>query len=834
MENDYLNQFVLEKDKNERNLSAKIEPTDNPVEDLHIFAMKNYIKKKMNLNNIVDTNIYDYYSSLFKPFIRILRGNINGSNNSLSIFNQLFDELVKNDSNIFVNSYAGYGKTEFLTVLYQYLYLKYKKGELKKIPIYISLHYYNKFIYDKIDDFDKQGIELLDSHIHNLKEYLMKNTQIEVVLIVDGTDEFKYSKAHLYNYFLDIIENIPIKGNIIGFRKYKNKNKIKYRQKHKISSSPEIIIELNHINVTEKEKTKNVIKYFSIIEKIIGNINHHSSSEDLEKYILNTIHKLNLTYLDFFHLFLFSKGYQKRSHYVTAKSISRYYHLYLDDCKIELDKAAKLAFKIFNSPNEMTNQEKNTKEWWKVQKHEALLNYLTAYFLYLELRKDNNETNKEIFNFVYPSDINSFCKEIINETPDTSRIVYKSILKLYDEVGITAKTHFCYLLGRFEDESLKKDILIFLEKERKKIYKSVLETASPMYSKRLSQNDKQRLLHYRTICISLIILGSKKTSSHYIGLMLNNRYFDNLNRGFHLEYYGDINFSPKSPLSLNNEDNLSSCHHTFQKLYLKISNAIKIHAPYKLFEIDLYTLCSLAQHRHSVRRLPEENRRIILELIRKKEIKEFVSQKLINYLEFIEDYLSQNGNYYISCFKNLFKLKDIYRTGWINRGINPAESVASHVFGALLLAYFYLPETIKKNNEYNKSTILRMILIHDLAEAYIGDIPSMEKTQNNKKEEKKMMQKIDMLKTDKNISASINIYDMYKDFNNTKNSSINAMIARDFDKLDNLFQLYIYKEKYKKQLSDYNTFKEDLINKVKTNIGKEIIKHMEEFFRLDK
>lgn len=72
------------------------------------------------------------------------------------------------------------------------------------------------------------------------------------------------------------------------------------------------------------------------------------------------------------------------------------------------------------------------------------------------------------------------------------------------------------------------------------------------------------------------------------------------------------------------------------------------------------------------------------------------------------------------------KTADIPRTGWLTRGIAAPESVAAHMHGCFLLAYFLLPEAAPGDG-YDKKTVLQMLLLHDLGEAVTGDIPRPQK-----------------------------------------------------------------------------------------------------------
>lgn len=67
--------------------------------------------------------------------------------------------------------------------------------------------------------------------------------------------------------------------------------------------------------------------------------------------------------------------------------------------------------------------------------------------------------------------------------------------------------------------------------------------------------------------------------------------------------------------------------------------------------------------------------------------------------------------------RTAFQLKGLPRTGWLDRGIpaEETESVADHSFGVALLAWLLAPK------ELDRSRVVELALIHDLAEAITGD-----------------------------------------------------------------------------------------------------------------
>lgn len=62
------------------------------------------------------------------------------------------------------------------------------------------------------------------------------------------------------------------------------------------------------------------------------------------------------------------------------------------------------------------------------------------------------------------------------------------------------------------------------------------------------------------------------------------------------------------------------------------------------------------------------------------------------------------------------RLKRTKRTGWVERGIPEAESVADHSFRVALMALLLSPVGL------DRGKILKMAVLHDLAESVVGDL----------------------------------------------------------------------------------------------------------------
>ncbi|HZH30489.1 MAG TPA: HD family hydrolase [Pyrinomonadaceae bacterium] len=72
----------------------------------------------------------------------------------------------------------------------------------------------------------------------------------------------------------------------------------------------------------------------------------------------------------------------------------------------------------------------------------------------------------------------------------------------------------------------------------------------------------------------------------------------------------------------------------------------------------------------------------------------------------------------------LQRLKRLDRTGWVLRGLAPgAESVAAHSYGVAFTAMLLADEVRARGVEVDVERVLRVALLHDLAEARTGDMP---------------------------------------------------------------------------------------------------------------
>ena len=138
-------------------------------------------------------------------------------------------------------------------------------------------------------------------------------------------------------------------------------------------------------------------------------------------------------------------------------------------------------------------------------------------------------------------------------------------------------------------------------------------------------------------------------------------------------------------------------------------------------------------------------------------------------------------------FKNALNLKNISRQGWIDKlSIEHPESVADHSYSMAIMGM-----VMSDLENYDSEKMLKMILLHDLAESKIGDY-----TPNQISKENKI--KIENNAYDEIISTLPNtiklqygkIWEEYQ-----KHESSESIIVHQIDKLEMVLQAKMYQKR---------------------------------------
>lgn len=115
-------------------------------------------------------------------------------------------------------------------------------------------------------------------------------------------------------------------------------------------------------------------------------------------------------------------------------------------------------------------------------------------------------------------------------------------------------------------------------------------------------------------------------------------------------------------------------------------------------------------------------------------------------------------------------LKSLPRAGWLRLGKHDPESVGAHSWGVALAALVRCPP------ELDRSKVLAMAILHDLAEARVGDITPYDRIPKEEKQRRERLAILSMLHSHPHLKV---IWDEMEAGN-----SAEAKFVKEMDRLD--------------------------------------------------
>ena len=158
------------------------------------------------------------------------------------------------------------------------------------------------------------------------------------------------------------------------------------------------------------------------------------------------------------------------------------------------------------------------------------------------------------------------------------------------------------------------------------------------------------------------------------------------------------------------------------------------------------------------------------------------------------------------------QLKGLKRTGWVYKNIPDPESVAEHSFRTAILA-LVLADELKTDKE----RLVKMALIHDLAESITGDLTPWDKDYSNKHgiEKKAIYELISPLKNGRELIG------LWEEFE--KGESKESQLVSELDKIEMIIQALEYEKEHPEKASDLNEFWESARKRLKNRKLLEIL-----------
>ncbi|XP_078433705.1 uncharacterized protein LOC144704996 [Wolffia australiana] len=156
------------------------------------------------------------------------------------------------------------------------------------------------------------------------------------------------------------------------------------------------------------------------------------------------------------------------------------------------------------------------------------------------------------------------------------------------------------------------------------------------------------------------------------------------------------------------------------------------------------------------------------------------------------------------------RLKTTKRAGWVIRGVHDAESVADHMYRMSVMALISadLPGV-------DRDRCIKMAVVHDIAEAIVGDItPSdgVPKSEKSRREREALDHMCSLLGDG---ARAKEIHELWMEYE--ENTSLEAKLVKDFDKIEMILQALEYETDQGKDLEE---FFQSTSGKFQTDLGK--------------
>ena len=433
---------------------------------------------------------------------------------------------------------------------------------------------------------------------------------------------------------------------------------------------------------------------------------------------------------------------------------------------------------------------------------------------------------------IYTYGINRFLKTLANRTSDVRQQLFSGILELMENKPDKplSQAHLSYLLGRLElsggeEKTADAKLREYLDRAKKQ-YDEMCDKGKPTERNAALEwsNDRDWLmLLIRTIYISLVYRRSSPHAEEYVRNLLQKRDWDSLNRGFHMQYYGDLQSGIHRLNMVEMDSNLRvQPTEVSDVLCADLDRYVYSNSFLPRSFVELHTLLSLHINRHIEGTLSEPLRlRCVKSTSRFVEM--FRGEIPEWYLPFIDealDALSDTSRNTMSYVERVLSLKNELRSGWIYSGPRkgkqvsrkvtrtmrfvgadrirheltgcPPESVADHSWGCAMLAWM----AISEDDGIDVNRVIKLLMIHDLPEIFSGDDASG----SHSSIDNENSSKLGAIGYFTQFCGARNWVDLFEEM--TKKETLESRVAHDIDKMERYVQARIYSQRSGNEISD--------------------------------
>lgn len=716
----------------------------------------------------------------------------------------------------------GCAKNMLLQLAYYKMLDNFRTGESDYLPIYLSSSYYEKRNYTQ-GKAREEMTELIREEAKEYFSFLRKNPNVRPVLMVEAVREHIVANFAPEDVMMDLWQGLGKFNRIIAMDVGLVTNR--QRLKRAIPLMGDVsgyTFRFRSVPLADKNACMAVIRtILQMYRRQHGGV----EAEDIYK----ALRQLRFPTLDIFTVRLVATELSQGTSADNISLVDMYERLALNELKGDEEKMLVIAHELyqykFNHQHNVKTKKYNAVLWSLPHKHNTYLEFFIAYYAINSILHPENSEDMRFLQNSMTSMENRFMVSYLHENYHMQELLLQLVQENYDSFNIHQKSNAAYWLGKLTYAELTESAQQLLDREYARLLPLVEHDNSHSLQNRYNQ------FLFRSVCHGLISYGRTNVLDTYLCLLITNDITNAIDRGTLIQYMGDSYQS-----SAHNDFYLDENPNIGEQAIRILCSSVEAdlaanHATY--VETDLVSLLSLVQARMHV--TPEKMSYNLtphcekcLELLREyqRRPRSVVSDKLLYYFQSVREDLEQ----YVSdsrfdaaynMYTQLAKMKDTKRVQWLNYGIDDPESIAEHTINAWALAMIFLPTEYNEQN-YDKQQVLDMLLIHDMAEAILGDSADQlcEPTKELKRQNE-LLRKLFLKGTYPEVANMSHYYQMWDIY--YAGQSINARIARDINLIQTVNTFFTY---FSEDINRYSleTVKEWMAegDHLSTNLGYEL------------
>ncbi len=687
-----------------------------------------------------------------------------------------------------VHGLPGSAKNMLLQLAFYKMLKNFREGASDALPYYISASYYEKIPYNP-QNVAEQMKAMMGQELKEFFAFVKRNPEVRPVLFVEAIREHIVARISPENVLHELWKPFGRFNRICAIDVGLIKNRSRLKRIIPIAGDSK-----GYTFVTRQVPLEDKTAVTSVIESIFGIYGYELSVT--ETY--DCLKKFKFPCVDIFLIRLIATEMLSLYNQDDIRLNDVYeklalYELYGDEERLRTV-AEELFDYVFDQSYAINSAEYNATMWSLPHKHVTYLEFLLAYYFVYRIENYKDYHEHRFFETMLTDMSNRFIVSFLKDNYTLQETLLRFITENYEIFNVQQKSNAVYWLGRITYKNLAGEAVAMLTKEFTK-YKALVKTNN----KNTQENCNNHFL-FRSVCTGLLFQGQANIMDEYLCIVVTNDIANAINRGATIEYFGD-NYQMVAHDAYYLDSDLSTGEQALKILSSRIESALYGNSG-KFVENNLVTLLTLLQAR--IQNIETPVRFDILPYVKKALtfLKEYqlrpqnvISSKLLYYFRSMEEDLAlyiENGAFDIGplIYNKYRDLRQVKRLSWVNSGIDDPESVAEHSYNAWMMAMFFLPEE-HHSEGYCKKEILDMLLVHDMAEAVIGD-PNVTASEEDKdlSKQNETLRKLFLKGTYPYIANLTYFYNVWTGYYNGVNA--NARTARDINLLQSVYTFCEY------------------------------------------